>query len=94
MQNLISHLSADGGYLSLLHDGLCDDVGQGTSGQVLHDDPEVVVDHVRLDEVDQVLVLQLFHHLATKKIGRLSRMLLQSRLTDAKFSKAVRDSMV
>jgi len=59
----MGYLSTDGCDLPLLHDGLGDDVGQGSSGQVLHDDPEVVVDHVGLDEVHQVLVLQLLHHL-------------------------------
>ena len=61
-----NNLSADSSNLALLHDGLGDNIREGPSGQVLHDHPEVVVHHVGLDKVDQVLVLQLLHHLLGK----------------------------
>ena len=61
--NLDAHLSADSCDLSLVHDGLGDDVGEGPAGEVLHDDPEVVFHHEALDIIHQVWMAELFHYL-------------------------------
>jgi hypothetical protein len=57
---------ADCGNLVFIHRRLRDDVGQGTSGQELHDDPQLPAVAKALDEVYQVWMVQLFHHLRNK----------------------------
>lgn len=39
--SVLPHLPAHGGDLSLVHAGLCHDIGQGASCQVLHHHPEL-----------------------------------------------------
>lgn len=57
-----SYLFADGGYLSLVHKCLRDDLGEGSAVEILHNDPELVIlDHVAVEVVDHIGVLVAFH---------------------------------
>lgn len=56
-ETLLEH----GGYLTLFHDGLHDNVSQSAEAQVLHDNPELILVQEALDVVDDVLVVHVLH---------------------------------
>ena len=58
-----SHLQTDTRNLVFLQSVVLDDVRQGAAFHVLHDDPKLVILHqVRLQEIDDIRVLGLFHN--------------------------------
>ena len=75
-------LPTDGRDLSLGHDVARDDVGQGASLHVLHDDPEVALEQERVDKVDDVAVTTLLHDEDFVDDQVLLRLLLEVHLLD------------
>lgn len=63
--NGLETLKDDGGNERTLHDGLRDNVGEGTPVEVLHDDPQFVLllQQEGLHVVDNVLVSSVLHYL-------------------------------
>ena len=59
----------DGGHLSITQDGLNHHISECSALQVLHHDPQLmtVLHQETVDVVDQVTVLQLPHHLDTRR---------------------------
>src|SRR6218665_382213 len=55
--------ATDASYLTLRQNSLHNDVGQRPAVEVLHHDPELIVDEVALNVVDYVRVFVLFHDL-------------------------------
>lgn len=51
------HLEANIAVLVLFYRVVCDDIYQGTTIHVLHDDPNVTIDEVAPDEADNIWVL-------------------------------------
>ena len=64
---------AHGGYLQLVHARLGDDVGERAAAQILHHDPELVVDQVAAVHVDNVGVLVVAHddHFVEEELAAL-----------------------
>ena len=60
---LSAHFVADSGNLFFFHGGFRDDIGESSTGQELHDDPDLSVVSEALDEVHQVRMLELFQDL-------------------------------
>lgn len=78
----LQHLATNRGDLALVHAGLGNDVGERTSRQVLHDDPQLLGHQIAVQVVDHVRMFVLSHHQDLVDDQFLLRLLAEVHLLD------------
>lgn len=82
MAQSLGRFPRNGSDLALAHDVAGDNVSQTASLHVLHDDPEIALPEIRVNEVDNVLVPRRLHDQDLVDDQILLRLFLQVHLFD------------